>query len=71
MNKLKKTACLHFSGQTFSISSCLNVAPNVNVNCISIEIKVYPNCISGCLVAAAPKTLQPNEYIDCRSLLQI
>ena len=41
------SASLHFSGHTFNISSCLNVAPNVNVNRISTEIKAYPNCISG------------------------
>ena len=62
-------ASLHFSGHTFNISSCLNVAPNVNVNRISTEIKAYPNYSSGGLGAGAPKTLEPNEYIDCRSLL--
>ena len=65
------SASLHFSGHTFNISSCLNVAANVNVDRISTEIKAYPKCIGGGLGAAAPKTLEPNEYIDCRSLQQI
>ena len=34
-------ASLHFSGHTFNIYSCLNVARNIDGNCISTEIKVY------------------------------
>ena len=34
-------ASLHFSGHTFNISSCLNVARNMDGKCISTEIKVY------------------------------
>ena len=71
MSRRLDLTILHFSGHAFNISSCLNVAPNVNVNRISTEIKAYPKCVSGGLGVAAPKTLEPNEYIDCRSLQQI
>ena len=39
----KISASLHFSGHTFNVYSCLNVARNIDDdgNCISTEIKVY------------------------------